>query len=408
MAYYGGFNTTKFNVGQEDVVDDLTQIVINSITTSYSSLDLTDITVATSLLMKSVTGSFSSLDLISPVISLSIGSVTNSGSELDLKDIQIERLDIESVTNSRSELDLDVSMRLFIDSITSSNSELDLKDIKPTIISIIDITSTHSNITLFSAKTHKGTRLYLLDSELDFVAIIDDYKYFKWHHKLRDPDSFTLKISRYHRLADKFSTGMVLLYERGDVIKGGDILRRNISVSSDSGKAEENWVFDGVGYGEYLKTRIATRGVREGSGYDDKTDNAESLIKYYVDRNVINPLVEDRKIPHLVLETDQNRGDSFRFRARFQRIDQIVKELCLNSGLGWQVFYDREDKVFVLQIVEGEEKPEILFTPSIGNIESMEFVESWLDFESVQFVAGQGTGSDRQVGIVTRDDYEAM
>lgn len=255
---------------------------------------------------------------------------------------------------------------------------------------------------------YDDVQLWLMDEDLETVAIIDDYKYFKWHHKLRTPDSFKLTVRRGHQLADRLETGKIIIYRRGDLWRGGEILKRSISVDAQSGREQENWEIEGVSYGENLKTRVATRNVRVGSGYDDRTDNAESLIKYYVRRNVVNPQVDDRKIPHLILEPDYSRGDSYRFRARFQRIDEIVEELCYNSGLGWKTEYDPERNIFVLKIVEGKENGSVLFSPDMGNVESIEFEESWLDFESVQFVAGEGEGSDRDVGIVTRDDYNEL
>ena len=255
-------------------------------------------------------------------------------------------------------------------------------------------------------RVSKETQLWLLDEDLEVISIVDEYQYFSWIHRLRKSDAFRLIINRYHPLAELMTTRKILLYQRGNKVKGGEILRRKISVDSEDGKEQENWIIDGVGYGEYLKTRIAIRDTRIGNGYDDNTDNAESLMKYYIDRNIVNPSVEARKIPYLILENDQNRGDVFKFRARFQRISDIVEELCFNSGLGWETIYDKENQEFIFKIVEGIERPEVLLSPAVGNVESIEFEESWLDFESVQFVAGQGVGSDRDIGIVTRDDFE--
>jgi len=408
MARYNfsSFNLSQFNIEVDEIVVGADLIAGNSITSTQATISLTLPVVIDLIAGDSVTETLAEIELFSPQVSLAMDSYSETLAKLDLAIVQRLIIAGNSITGSFAIAEIDTSVGLLGETITNNYAKIKLHLLEPTKIEGESITHSWLEALFYVPAVPVGTRLWLLDEDLDFVAVIDDYGYFKWHHKLREPDSFRLKLSRYHRLADNFRTGMVLLYEREGLIKGGDILRRQISINSEDGKENENWVFDGVGYGEYLKTRVAARDIRVGTGYDDKTDNAESLIKYYVDRNVVNPAVEARKIPNLVIEDDQSRGDSFRFRARFQRIDRIVKELCLNSGLGWQVVYHRDAKEFELIIVEGEEKSEVLFTPDMGNIEGIEYEESWLEFESVQFVAGQGQGSDRKVGIVTRDDYE--
>ena len=407
MARYNfsSFNLSQFNIDDVEVVD-ADSIAGDSITSTQATISLTLPVVIDLIAGDSVTETLAEIELFSPQVSLAMDSYSETLAKLDLAIAQPSIIAGNSITGGFAIAEIDTSVGLLGETITNNYAKIKLHLLEPAKIEGESITHSWLEALFYVPAVPVGTRLWLLDEDLDFVAVIDDYGYFKWHHKLREPDSFRLKLSRYHRLADSLRTGMVLLYEREGLIKGGDILRRQISINSEDGKENENWVFDGVGYGGYLKTRVAARDIRVGTGYDDKTDNAESLIKYYVDRNVVNPAVEARKIPNLVIEDDQSRGDSFRFRARFQRIDRIVKELCLNSGLGWQVIYRRDAKEFELIIIEGEEKSEVLFTPDMGNIEGIEYEESWLEFESVQFVAGQGQGSDRKVGIVTRDDYE--
>jgi len=253
--------------------------------------------------------------------------------------------------------------------------------------------------------------LYILDSDFDVITLLEGYKYFSWTHKYREPDTFELKINRYNPAASYLVPGRVLLYQHGAKIKGGEILQREIELTEE-GKISENWEIYGKSYADYFRARVATREVRVDNGYDDKTAPAETLMKYYIKRNVTEPEVEDRIVEDLALEEDQEReGEvegNIHFRARFQHISEILQEICLVSGLGYEVLFDRDNKEFKFFIKEPAAEPTVVFSPEYDNVSIAEFKEGWLDFESVQFVAGQGEGAARLIAIVTRDDLEEI
>ena len=178
-----------------------------------------------------------------------------------------------------------------------------------------------------------------------------------------------------------------------------------------NGKATENWLIKGYA----LKSIIAQRITMPPShtAYDNKSGSYETVMKHYVNANLVNPVDGRRKIPQLVIAPDLQRGSYTTYSSRFKNLAEEMSTLSLASGLGWDVSIDITNKQWVFDIVEGRNLtagqsllPPVIFSPQFESLKSLQYVQSELNYKNTAYVAGQGEGVERRV--IELGNYSAI
>jgi len=271
----------------------------------------------------------------------------------------------------------------------------------PSLIKIrVDIeTDSTLNITYLS----NNESIMVLDPELNLLTYLDDMEYFSWVRRWRRPDSFKLMMNRYKENADYLKVDNYLIKKTGDVLRGGRIRDRKIKVNEE-GRSSEVWEIIGRGFGDAFNQRLALNSIDTGDGYDTKEAPAETVMKYYVDVNTVNPSDINRKIPNLRIEEDKGLGRTIKYKARFQKLSNILYDISQVTGLGWDIKFDLDNKEFIFQVLYAELKPEIKLSTDTNSVQKIKFTEDRLDSINTAIVAGQGEGSDRMIVKVTEDD----
>ncbi|MBS3767726.1 MAG: hypothetical protein KGY75_06375 [Candidatus Cloacimonetes bacterium] len=271
----------------------------------------------------------------------------------------------------------------------------------PSLIKIrVDIeTDSTLNITYLS----NNESIMVLDPELNLLTYLDDMEYFSWVRRWRRPDSFKLMMNRYKENADYLKVDNYLIKKTGDVLRGGRIRDRKIKVNEE-GRSSEVWEIIGRGFGDAFNQRLALNSIDTGDGYDTKEAPAETVMKYYVDVNTVNPSDINRKIPNLRIEEDKGLGRTIKYKARFQKLSDILYDISQVTGLGWDIKFDLDNKEFIFQVLYAELKPEIKLSTDTNSVQKIKFTEDRLDSINTAIVAGQGEGSDRMIVKVTEDD----
>lgn len=244
------------------------------------------------------------------------------------------------------------------------------------------------------------------DPPLALQAVLDSYAYLAWRRRWRQPDEFEISINRYTTGADELQAGRFVVLKRGSDYRIGIIGAKDLQMDS-TGRPSEMWKVIGRCPGAMLDEngRIALAGTDTGTGYDTQTGPAETLMRHYVAANCISPGDADRMVPFLHLETnDLGRGLVTTCNARFQPIATLLEDLCLTSGLGWDLVLDPETWRLVFRVRDGVDRrasqnanPRILFSPGLGNALVTGYHESSQQTISVAIVAGQGEAAGRQV-----------
>jgi hypothetical protein len=255
-----------------------------------------------------------------------------------------------------------------------------------------------------------SSEIHIFDSTLTRVGIIENYEYLYWNYKYRSPGNFKLIINRYKTNVEYLIKGNILAlyiagYYRAAVIESIEI------GLNEKGKISENYIIAGRGLGGLLSERIALHNTASGTGYDSQNTYASTAMRHYVNVNAMDATDTDRNYPLLHLEDpDPEAGGSIKYDARFQVISELLEEISLASGIGWEVVLDPTEKKLVFLNIVGVDRSfengansVVMFSPEFGNIRLISFSDSNIGSKNIAYVAGQGEADDRTIQEVTKD-----
>ena len=133
----------------------------------------------------------------------------------------------------------------------------------------------------------------------------------------------------------------------------------------------------------------------------------ETIIKGYIDSNVVNPVNSNRDIPIYSIDTDQQRGPQIDDQTRFKNLLNETLRLVEAYELGQQIILDFNTNKAVYDIFEGIDhsfdqfvNEPVVFSPAFGNVERQEVIINKINFKNTAYTGGQGTGAARTVEIV--------
>lgn len=209
-----------------------------------------------------------------------------------------------------------------------------------------------------------------------------------------------LRINRYKQHADKLLRGNII-FPHNKLNKAYIIRHREIELD-ENGKVTENWLIRALPLKSWLGQRITYPPAH--TAYDNKQDNAETVMRHYVNNNVISPVDTKRRMADIVLASNLNRGPVINWQSRFKNLAEETTEISLISGLGWNVEIDKNNKRFVFKVLQGRDLtvnqsilPPAIFSPEFNTLGQLSYVESELDYKNFAIVAGQGEGTDRRI-----------
>ncbi|MEA0553530.1 siphovirus ReqiPepy6 Gp37-like family protein [Lysinibacillus irui] len=246
----------------------------------------------------------------------------------------------------------------------------------------------------------------ILSLNMDILAEIDNYESMFFNRSWYDVGTIELRINRHIKYANTLLKDNLILIGT-DLNKVFIIKHREIELD-ESGKVTENWLIKGYSLKSIIAQRITIPPAN--NAYDIKTGTAETVMKYYVYQNLVNPINSKRKIPHLLIETDQQRGIQLSYSTRFKNLAEDMNILSLSSKLGWDVTLDLKNKKWIFDVMEGRNltvgqsvNPPVIFSPQFESLKSLHYTESELNYKNLAIVAGQGEGVDRR--IIEVGDY---
>ncbi|MFF5993720.1 siphovirus ReqiPepy6 Gp37-like family protein [Lysinibacillus sp. KU-BSD001] len=240
----------------------------------------------------------------------------------------------------------------------------------------------------------------ILSLNMDILGEIDNYESMFFNRSWHGIGGIELRINRYKKYADTLLKNNLILVG-SDLNKVFMIKHREIELD-ENGKITENWLIKGYALKSIVAQRITMPPMH--TAYDNRSGNAETVMKHYVNNNLVNPTDQRRKIPQLVMAPDLQRGIHTVYSSRFKNVAEEMSIMSLASGLGWDVTLDIENKKWVFDVMEGRHlvagqsvNPPVIFSPQFESLKSLQYVQSDLNYKNVAIVAGQGEGIDRRV-----------
>lgn len=235
---------------------------------------------------------------------------------------------------------------------------------------------------------------------MDILAEIDNYESMFFNRSWHGIGAIELRINRHMKYANTLLKDNLILIGT-DLNKVFIIKHREIELD-ENGKVTENWLIKGYALKSIISQRITMPPAH--TAYDYKSGSSETIMKHYVNNNLVNPVDSRRKIPQLVIAPDLQRGAHTTYSSRFKNVAEEVSTLSIASGLGWDVTLDIKNKKWVFDVVEGKSliagqslNPPVIFSPQFDSLKSLQYTQSELNYKNVAIVAGQGEGIDRRV-----------
>ena len=240
----------------------------------------------------------------------------------------------------------------------------------------------------------------ILNIGMDIVGEIDNYESMFFTRSWHGIGSIELRINRYKKHADTLIKNNLILVGN-DLNKVFIIKHREIELD-ENGKITENWLIKGYALKSIVAQRITMPPIH--TAYDNRSGSTETVMKHYINTNLINPVDGRRKIPQLVLASDLQRGVNIMYSSRFKNLAEEMSTLSLASGLGWDVTLDLNNKLWIFDVMKGRNLvanqsilPPAIFSPQFESLKSLQYTQSDLNYKNVAIVAGQGEGTERRV-----------
>ena len=241
------------------------------------------------------------------------------------------------------------------------------------------------------------TRAYVLDpvTRATLGLVDQSWERLSYTRRYTAMDTFELVIHRSRLWASELATKRLLyLPDEGDLVF---LIEQIASVAEGSTRNDEMTVtgrsLEGIAMAERLVVPPA------GESHDRQTGvAAETAIKHYLRAHAADLATPARQVPGLVVAADAARGPTVTVNGRYQTVLDLVREIALVAGLGWEITYDAGSGDFVFDVVDGVDRSaSVFFDFAFETLERWEELESVIDAKSVALVAGQGEGIDRDL-----------
>lgn len=157
-----------------------------------------------------------------------------------------------------------------------------------------------------------------------------------------DVGAFTLTIASDHPMASALRTpGAGIVLAAGGITFSGPVSQPEVSVTQEDangtlvvkGVSDTVILGDALAYPQPSNSDVTTQVV----AYDEATAKAETLMHYYVSRNIGPNGSTARKNRNLIMGTDAARGTTLTKKPRFQVLGDLLNEIAAIDGLGYRV-----------------------------------------------------------------------
>lgn len=240
----------------------------------------------------------------------------------------------------------------------------------------------------------------IIDLNFNLYGEIDNYESLQLTRSWHGIGDIEMRINKYMQHVDKLIRGRIIF--PFNYLNKGYIIRHKEIELDENGKASENWIIKAMSLKSWLAQRLTMPPSH--TAYDNKQGDAESVMLHYVNNNVISTVDPRRKLDNVVLAPNQNRGPTVDWQSRYKNLAEELEKIGLQSGLGWNIDIDYENKQFVFKVLEGNnltagqsELPPAIFSPEFDTLGQLTYTESELDYKNYAVVAGQGEGVERRI-----------
>lgn len=237
--------------------------------------------------------------------------------------------------------------------------------------------------------------LYIFDSSLSFVGLMDNFTSLQWIRRYTKYGDFELHCS--------LNPDNLALLARGHIVwkkddpEAGYIEFRQMDQDTEG---KETLVIKGKFLSGYLNRRIIW-------GQEILQATAETAMRTLVTKHGITPTDPDRIIPNLMLGGLGGFSQAVNYQTSYKNLLDEIENLCGLSELGYRVGFDIPNKKLVFNVYEGLDRsvsqsvnPRCIFSKEFENILTQQYTDSLNNYRNLALVGGMGEGTARKLVTV--------
>lgn len=239
--------------------------------------------------------------------------------------------------------------------------------------------------------------LFVLNSNLDAIAVVDSYKSFIWTERYYEQGDFEIFTLMRDGILDYIKQDYYL--QRGDSDRVMIIEKILIKTDVEEGNSI---TISGRSLESILSRRIVW-------GQKTINGNLQNGIQTLLNENIISPSNAKRKISNFIFEASTDpRITELTIDAQYtgDNLYDVITAICKERGIGFKVTLN-DSKQFVFKLYCGEDRsyeqtanPYVVFSPYYDNILGSNYMESKTAYKNVALVGGEGEGTARKYTAV--------
>ncbi|MFD3260833.1 siphovirus ReqiPepy6 Gp37-like family protein [Paenibacillus lentus] len=238
----------------------------------------------------------------------------------------------------------------------------------------------------------------ILDTDFNLKGEIDDYESLQFTRRFYRPGEFELHIALGKQSVDQLLLDRVICINN-QPHKSGIITHTEI-MQTDQGV--ETLMVRGSTLGGVFDRRLTVSDT-----YDRVRGAAETVMKHYVNNHIVHGIYAERRIPFFILAPDQGRGKVTPWQTRYEQLSDVIQEIAEFCDIGWGVSLDFSNKKWVFDVLPGRDLttaqsalPPVIFSHEYDNIQSQQYVDSYIQYKNVGYSGGPVEDEDRLIQIV--------
>lgn len=242
--------------------------------------------------------------------------------------------------------------------------------------------------------------IHILDTQLRMIGEIATYKSLRLRRKFRDVGDFEMVLSINHAMADRIARDRILC-PVGHPEKAMIVEEVTRAEGADTLTAK-GYTLSGI-----LRRRVCIPpAASEGTyGYDRIISDAESVMRHYVENNLISPESGARRIECVALEAENgHRGmQGVPWSTRFEQLDALLASIGTYTDSGFAIVPDFETKKLVFTYLPGRDMTgaaggkRVTFGVHMGNVTGTTTTENAQQAKNAAIVGGAGEDENRMI-----------
>lgn len=148
--------------------------------------------------------------------------------------------------------------------------------------------------------------------------------------------------------------------------------------------------------------------------YDRIKGTGEYVMKYYVNKHIVSPYDEERKISNVRVAENLGRGlSNMAWQAKFETVEDTLVSISEYTKLGYDITFEPAKKEFAFDVYEGVDKTRgqsvnspVIFGLKNKTLSSSEYTNDCLDAINCVYVGGGGEEEEQYVQKMKSDNYD--